>query len=201
MIFVRTGARTRLASNKKAINSYFQINAAMDTVEVLASACAENKKARNGDSEDTIEVLDTLCAEASRRHEDAPFVASEGEETETSGATEAAENGETKKNNKRKRSSSCPSKKARLAEETKRQREEAATAAVQAKVEARQHEIDLARANHSEVLVKDCTFILTCCDSKHKALINTIGSMVKVCDNPEFKEALLKAVSATETSE
>ena len=169
----------------------------MDTVEVLAN----NKEARNSTTENDIEILDSFCDDAIRRSEDAPFVGSE-EETEASGATDAVESGETKKNSKRKRSSSCPSKKAaRLAEETKRQLEEAATAAAQAKAEARQHEIDLAHASHSEVLIKDCTFNLTCCDSNHKPLIKTIGSMVKACDNSEFKEAILKAVSATETPE
>lgn len=169
----------------------------MDTVEVLDSVCAETKE--NDAAEDTIEAFDDTIT----RHEDAPFVASDGEETETTPANEVVESGETKRNNKCKRSSSCFSKKAvsRPAEKTKRQQEEAATAAAQAKIEARRHEIDLARANHSEVLVKDCTINLTCCDSEHKFLVNTVGSIVQSCDSPEFKEAFLKALSATKTSE
>ena len=173
----------------------------METVEVLDPVCAETKETRNSEIDGAdIEFLDSLCDDTIKRQEHAPFVASEEDETETLGATETAESGETKKNNKRKRSSSYPTKKAaaRLAEETKRQQEEAATSAAKAKAEARRFEIDLARANHSEVLVKDCTFNLTCCDSKHKALINTIGSMVKACDAPDFKQAILKAASATE---
>lgn len=138
-----------------------------------------------------IEVLDSMCAEVARQPEDAPLDASEGEETETSAA--AAESGEAKKSNKRPSSSSTgskrPSKKAaRLAEEVKQQQEEAAAAAaVQAKAEARQHEIDLARAKRpdAEILVKDCTINLICHDSERES----------------FKSAVIKAASAMKTSE
>lgn len=137
----------------------------------------------------TIEVLNSMCAEGARRHEDAPLVASEEEEeTETSAAAEAAESGETKKSNKHKRPSSSssgskrPSKKAaRLAEETERYQEEAAAAA-QAKAEARQHEINLARAKRpdAEILVKDCTFNLISreseCESVKSAIIKAASS-------------------------
>ncbi len=41
---------------------------------------------------DTTEVLNSMCAKVARQHDDAPLVASEGEETETStAAAEAVE--------------------------------------------------------------------------------------------------------------
>lgn len=130
----------------------------------------------------TAEVLDSMCAEVARQHEDAPLVASEGvEETETSAA---AESGETKKSNKRPSSfsgsKSTSKKAARLAEEAKQQQEETAAAAALAKAEARQHEINVARAKRpdAEILIKDCTIKLICSDSECKSLKSTVTKTV-----------------------
>lgn len=110
------------------------------------------------------------------QHEDAPLDVLEETETPVE---------DVNKSNKRSSSSPSgskrPSKKAaRLAEEVKRQQEEAT--ATQAKIEARQHEIDLARAKRpdAEILVKDCTINLICNDS----------------DSESFKSAVMKAAVA-----
>ena len=147
-----------------------------------------------------MDYFDSICAEAAGQHENVPLVALEEKETETSAAAAAAataaESEETKKksNNKRPSSSSSssgskrPSKKAaRLAEEAKQQQKEAAAAAAQAKAENRQHEINLTRAKRpeAEILIKDCTINLVCCDSE--------------CES--FKSTVIKAAtSATKTS-
>lgn len=126
-----------------------------------------------------MESIDAMCAEAARQHEDAPLVASEEEED-----TETSASGEAKKSNKRPSSSPSgskrPSKKAvRLAEEVKQQQEEAAAAAA---TQARQHEINLARAKRpdTEIHVKDCTINLICRD----------GS-----ESESFKSAVIKTLN------
>ena len=108
---------------------------------------------------------DSVCGTFATQQEDVLHVE---EKTETSAAAENEEPTEKRKRPSSSRSKRPSKKAARLAEEALQREEEAAAAAAQAMAEARQHEINLARAKRkeAEILVKDCTINLMCRDSK-----------------------------------